>query len=79
MSGDPESISGMGRKVVEPEHFVYIVLTQTDRGNDYEYESDFPTFEEAEKLADRLSSPAKIIRARRATVLRFLKREPQGH
>lgn len=40
-----------GREVVEPEHFVYIVLTQTDRGNDYEYESDFPTFEEAEKLA----------------------------
>lgn len=64
----------MGRKVVEPEHFVYIVLTQTVRENSYEYVSDFPTFEDAKKLAVQLSSPAKIIRARKATVLRFLKR-----
>lgn len=65
----------MGRKAVEPEHFVYILLTKTGHGDSYEYESDFPTLAEAEKTADRLPSPIKIIRARKATVLRFLRRE----
>ena len=64
----------MGRKVVEPEHFVYIVMTKSSPEGSYKYNSDFPTFEGAKGRANQLSGPVKIIRARAATVLRFLKR-----
>ncbi len=64
----------MSRKVTEPEHFVYIVLTKEEKDSPYKYQQNFSSFEEAKKVAENLSVPAKIIRGRKSTVLTFLKR-----
>lgn len=64
----------MGRKVVEPEDFTYIVLTRKEGDESYRYNDDFDSLEEAKNVAKELVPPAKVIRGRRATVLRFLRR-----
>lgn len=63
------------RKVTEPEHFVYIVLTKEESDDPYKYQHNYNTFEEAKEAAEDLSIPAKIVRGRKSTVLPFLKRD----
>lgn len=64
----------MGRKVIEPEDFTYIVLTREEVDESYRYYDHFDSFVEAKKVAEEVTSPAKVVRGRRATVLRFLRR-----
>lgn len=64
----------MVEKAVEPEHFVYIVLSREEPEREYGYRKDFDYLEEAKKFSKSISSPTKIVRARKATVLRFMKR-----
>ena len=64
----------MSFKAVEPENFVYIVLTFDPQKKKFNYKSHFNGLKEAKSLVDKLSIQTKIIRARKATVLRFLKR-----
>ena len=64
----------MSRKVTEPEHFVYIVLSKEDEKSPYRYQKNFETFEEAKEAAENLSIPSKVVRGRKSTVLNFLKR-----
>lgn len=64
----------MPRKAAEPEHFVYIVLAREEPEGSYRYRDDFFFLEAAKDEAEKISEPTRIVRGRKATVLRFLKR-----
>lgn len=52
-------LSEMVEKAVEPEHFVYIVLSREEPEREYGYRKDFDYLEEAKNSQSQLVHPQK--------------------